>query len=262
MAKNNDTPTAPERRATWKSDLKLRLEQQRKRDEVLDAGMDSWDWLKGHLRWIFPVAAIVLVVWLGSNFWKSQTAGSRAQSEKYLTEATRGMQSMGSVEERAPEVNRALEELIRVHSGSRAARYGRVLKGDVAVEMASASEAERETRLREALDMYESAIRQVKAREEQQRIRLSIAKVYESLGDFEKAVETYRMNLQPGPASVWADTTRFFLGCALEKTGHVQEAIETLKTIDEDSAWYVEAKQRLDWIQAPVASASDAGTSS
>lgn len=83
---------------------------------------------------------------------------------------------------------------------------------------------------------------------------LDIGRCQENLAQTEQAEATYRKLLKEYPDAPIAEETTFLLAQLLERQGKVEEAKLLYRQIPEKSAWYSLAKERADWLDAPVVS--------
>ncbi len=225
------------------SDLKLRLERQRKDDKVLDRGFDAWDWVRGHGRWLSWAIVIAILVWVGSLVVRQWQEGALKDSEGFLRQAILEYDKKEiPLAEKATAVQTRIDELTRSYPSSRAARYGHALMGDVFM---------RKSEFSKARDEYTKAMDGA-GPDEITRFRMSIAKTYESEDNDAKAIEEYQNILKNWPDTVWKDSARYFLAQALERQDKKDEALKEYEQIKKESAWYTFSKQRVDWLQASV----------
>jgi tetratricopeptide (TPR) repeat protein len=81
---------------------------------------------------------------------------------------------------------------------------------------------------------------------------LSMAACYESLEQPEKAEQSYRKVMESYPASGFSQAARFELAKLLERQQRPEEAVVFYQEIPEDSPYYEQAQDRVEWINAPV----------
>lgn len=226
------------------STIQRRVERQAKQDEVLESGLHYYEWTASHFKWILAVAVVIFLAWGVYYGIETTRTSSLETSEQLLAEAQEFRQS-----EQTEQMQAALNSLFTEYSNTRAARYGHALMGEHYMEQDQYAQAREQFQI--ALDGATPS--------EKAHFSISVAKTWESEGDHEQAVGVYRNALNSWPDTVWEDALRFHLAQALERIGEDEEALEQYKAIAADSSWYVEAKSRIDWLEAPVPTLAPAG---
>ena len=104
-----------------------------------------------------------------------------------------------------------------------------------------------------ALEIYEM-VAQKKSPDMSPAAMLAMGICYENLSQPEDAETTYSSILKDYPNSTFAEEARFQLAALLDRQEKPRKAIKIYRSINKDSPWASQAKERADWLEAPVTS--------
>lgn len=177
--------------------------------------------------------AIALIAW---NLWSMKLQNDHTAAQASFAA---GM-ALAEQEQFEP----ALEQfntLLQSQPDSEVAPYARVMRGHCLVEM---GEYDR------ALQEFQQALPEAASEADAALIRLAIAQTHRSLGNPSAALNEIEALEQQADSDDFKQQLLYLKGACLEEMGDAEKAIETYSSIEDDSAWYGLAQERLEWLEA------------
>ncbi len=191
---------------------------------------------------LLGVVLIVLLLTAG-YVWKAQTKNAYNQSQILLGNST-NLASQNNEQEAISELN----ELIDHYPNKPLTPVALMLRGDLYHQTGN---------YELALEDYKAALPKLDENDAAL-ARLAMVQTYRSLGQYDQALNELQSLEENAKTDAMNNQIHYVKGGIYEDMGDEEKALESYRAIPEDSEWYNQAYERIQWIEAQPAGAINA----